>query len=1036
MKKFIIQSIAFILCFITGITFFKMPAVAADKAMLESNPNTTALFTTGAVNASYAAKAKEELRQDDTGVTLVTQDNTDAYNDFDAILDTTARTVRVGYYDGNEPAFQNGFSDDVRKSGYAYDYYQMLASFAGWKYEYVYGSKEEICQMLMDGDVDIMAGAYKTSGVLADKVNFSAADMGLDDNRYFAVAKSNTSLLNELNYAMEQIDTLFPTFTLELYQKYYTKSSLLSLSEREEQWLIGKNTLIFGYTRHHLPFSGQDGDGNPIGLAGELVRSIEEFTDIEVVPVCFDYTADLEEALKNKTVDIGFPMYADLWLVENKGLRQTEPIVADRMMIIYHGEYTNNLTSRMSVSKTSLGLQEYLANNYPSSVITEYETFDAAIDAVRSGREKCIIGYSSILQRILSGYDDTNELNISYLDKTEELCLLVNQDNSILAVILDKMIEQMNNEVITGTLLQYASIDRHALTFMDFFKRYAYLFVIVLVVFFAVLALTFAFYIKKSRAYNRQQAQMQVSLKNALDMADSANKAKTNFLSSMSHDIRTPMNAIVGMTDIAKKHTDDKEKLDDCLDKITLSSQHLLTLINDVLDISKIESGKFTLAPINFSLRKIVENLVNIVRPMIKSKAQEFDVHIHSIDCEILYGDELRISQVFINILSNAVKYTPEGGKIILDLYEEHTDHQTIRLTYIVKDNGIGMSHEYMEHMFDAFTRADDSRTNKIQGTGLGLAIVKQMVTLMNGTIDCESKPDEGTTFTVKLELPIGEDDGLVYTLPPIDILLVDDDEIFLTITDHVIKEMGAKAETACSGEKALELVKKRHEAGSDYAVAMVDWKMPEMSGAQTVRAMRDIVGENTAIILVTAYDWSDIEEEANSSGADGFICKPLFKSYLSERIGSALKIEKGEKITAEAKNDDLKGLHVLVAEDNDLNWEVISELLAMYGMKTDHAENGKYAVEMMENAPKGTYDVILMDVQMPIMNGRDATMEIRKSSRDYVKNIPIIAMTADAFAEDITACLAAGMDGHAAKPVDMDKLCQEIRRVLGSRRK
>ncbi|MCM1027430.1 MAG: response regulator, partial [Roseburia sp.] len=462
-----------------------------------------------------------------------------------------------------------------------------------------------------------------------------------------------------------------------------------------------------------------------------------------------------------------------------------------------------------------------------------------------------------------------------------------------------------------------------------------------------------------------------------------------------------------------------------------LSSQHLLTLINDVLDISKIESGKLTLSPIHFSLRKTVENLVNIARPMIKSKNQEFDVHIHGVDNEILYGDELRVSQVFINILSNAVKYTPEGGKIILDLYEEQADDQTIRLTYVVRDNGIGMSPEYMEHMFDAFTRADDSRINKVLGTGLGLTIVKQMVTLMNGTIDCESEPDRGTTFTVKLELPVGKDDSRVYTLPPIDILLVDDDEIFLAITEDVIEEMGAKAETACCGAKALELVKKRHEENNDYAVAIVDWKMPEMGGAQTVRAMRDVVGEKTSIILVTAYDWSDIEEEAENSGADGFICKPLFKSYLSEKIGHVLKEEEGKGRLTGDENADLKGLHILVAEDNDINWEVASEILGMYGISTEHAENGRKAVEMMENAADGKYDLILMDIQMPVLNGRDATREIRKSSRDYVKGIPVIAMTADAFAEDIAACLAAGMDGHVAKPIDTDKLCQEIRRVL-----
>ncbi|MCM1540830.1 MAG: response regulator [Blautia sp.] len=965
---------------------------------------------------------------------LAVLNNTDTYENPDSILRTNAVTVRVGYYDNDEPGFQDGFSDDVRKSGYAYDYYQMLARFAGWKYEYVYGSKEEICQMLTSGDIDIMAGAYKTDSTLADKVDFSSLDMGLDDGRYFAVSKSDPKLLDELNYAMTQIDTVSPTFTIELHQKYFNKSSDWSLTEQEEQWLQQKDTLTFGYTRYHLPFSGQDDDGNPVGLAGELIRELEEFADIEVVPVCFDYVWDMENALKDHTIDIGFPMYSDPWLAESKGLLQTKAVVTDRMMIVYHGEYSSDTTSSLAMPKMSLGLRDYLPTNYPDAAVTEYDNFQDTFDAVYNDRAGAFIAYSSIVQRQLSGYDKANELKVSYLDKTEELCLLVDQDSAVLSVILDKLINQINSEEITGTLLQYVSIDK-SFTLKDFLKQYAYFIIMALAVFVALIVLTFVIYIKKARAYTRRLEQMQISLQDALDAADSANKAKTNFLSSMSHDIRTPMNAIVGMTDIAKKHTDDKEKLDDCLDKITLSSQHLLTLINDVLDISKIESGKFALNPINFSLRKTMDNLVNIVRPMIKSKEQEFDVRIHDVNYEMLYGDELRISQVFINILSNAVKYTPNGGKIILDLYEECLDGQRVRLTYVVKDNGIGMSHEYMEHMYDTFTRADDSRTNKVQGTGLGLAIVRQMVMLMNGTIDCDSELDKGTMFTVKLELPIGEDASRAYTLPPIDILFVDDDEIFLAITEDTVEEMGANAETACSGEEALELVKKRHETNSDYDIAVVDWKMPGMSGAETVQAIRSIAGTDTSIILVSAYDWSDIEDDAKNSGADGFISKPLFKSYLSERIGLAANDEDRKSDADEAGNSDLRGLNALVAEDNDINWEVIRELLDMYGIASDHAENGKEAVSMIQSADDGKYDLILMDVQMPVMNGREAAMEIRRSSRDYVKNIPIIAMTADAFAEDIEACLAAGMDGHVAKPVDMDKLCQEIRYVINNKK-
>ncbi|MCM1308708.1 MAG: hypothetical protein NC223_08930, partial [Butyrivibrio sp.] len=570
MKRFIIRIIAFILCSAAACGILA-PCMTAAADAEPNRYNFTEDKPDGTIIRGGVIGRKAELNS----------------------LKATAATVRVGYYDDNEPEFQDGFSDDVRKSGYAYEYYQMLARFAGWKYEYVYGTKEEIRRMLIDGDVDIMAGAYKTDSSLADQVNFPSLDMGLDDGRYFAVGKSDTELLDDLNYAMEQINTVFPTFTIELYQKYFNKASLIDLTEQEEQWLLQKNTLTFGYTRHHLPFSGQDGDGNPVGLAGVLIRRLEEFTGMEVVSVCFDYVWDMEEALKEHTIDIGFPMYSDPWLSESKGLLQTKAVVNDRMIIVYHGEYTSDTTSSLAMPKMSLGLRDYLPANYPNATVTEYDNFHDVFEAVYNDEAGAFIAYSSIVQRQLSGYDKANELNVSYLDKTEELCLLVDRDSAVLSVILDKMINRMNREEITGTLLQYASIDKSSqFTLKDFLKRYAYFIIIALTVFFALIALAFALYIKKSRAYAKEQNQMQISLRKALDMADSANKAKTNFLSSMSHDIRTPMNAIVGMTDIAKKHTDDKEKLDDCLDKITLSSQHLLTLINDVLDISKIESGK------------------------------------------------------------------------------------------------------------------------------------------------------------------------------------------------------------------------------------------------------------------------------------------------------------------------------------------------------------------------------------------------------------------------------------------------------------
>ncbi len=572
-----------------------------------------------------------------------------------------------------------------------------------------------------------------------------------------------------------------------------------------------------------------------------------------------------------------------------------------------------------------------------------------------------------------------------------------------------------------------STLNTHADSILNTMSVTAVILVIVFAVF-IIIAVVFFVYRKKMKLHSEQQEQNRIVLEGALKLAKQASEAKTLFLSNMSHDIRTPMNAIVGMTTIAAKHMDDKKKVEDCLNKISLSGHHLLTLINDVLDISKIESGKIALNPVAVSLRNVMSNLVNIVRPLIKAKNQSFEVHIKGIDYETVIVDEVRLSQIFINILSNAVKYTqPDTGKIVLELFEELLpDGKSVRVTYIVQDNGMGMSEEFQKNMYEIFSRAEDSRTNKIQGSGLGLAIVKQMVTLMNGTIECESELDKGTKFTIKLDLPIGKSDTDDRKLPDVRILVVDDDEIFLETTRDTIEDLGAQIDTATTGEQALKLASE-----NAYSVIIVDWRMPDMNGCDIAESIRKKVKKPTPIILASAYDWTEIEEKMHGKKIDGFISKPLFRSYIYEKLCEALKIEAEKNPVHADGTNDLEGLHILVAEDNELNWEVISELLEMYNITAERAENGRLCIEKLTSEPEGTFDLILMDVQMPEMDGKSATKKIRKLENDYMRNIPIIAMTADAFAEDIASCIDAGMNGHTAKPVDMDVLFHEIQKIL-----
>ena len=512
--------------------------------------------------------------------------------------------------------------------------------------------------------------------------------------------------------------------------------------------------------------------------------------------------------------------------------------------------------------------------------------------------------------------------------------------------------------------------------------------------------------------------------------AEAANRAKTDFLSTMSHDIRTPMNAIIGLTTIAERNLGDQEAVGDNLRKINLAGNHLLTLINDILDISKVESGKISLNPMTFSLVETVENLVNMSQPMIKEKNLVFSFRTNRIEKEYLYADQLRLNQIYINILSNAIKYTMPGGRVSVDLREEKSDREgCVRLIYRVEDTGIGMSPEFLKKMYQPFSRQTDSRVNSIQGTGLGLAITRRMVELMDGTIECRSELEKGTTFIITLDLAVADKQLEEMRIEGVEALIADDDPILLETAADTLESMGIHTEQAGTGLEALDMIRRRHEAGKDYNVIILDWKMPDQDGVETIRRIRKEIDAPLPILLISAYDWSDIEEEAKAAGANGFISKPLFRSGLYEKINELLGMEV-KAVEPADDYSDLAGMNILIAEDNDINWEIISTMLGMFGITSERAENGRICTEKMAEAPEGRYDLIFMDIQMPEMNGLDATRQIRSLENPWAASIPIIAMTADAFSENVAECLQAGMNGHIAKPVDLKLVIKEIRRI------
>ncbi len=516
-------------------------------------------------------------------------------------------------------------------------------------------------------------------------------------------------------------------------------------------------------------------------------------------------------------------------------------------------------------------------------------------------------------------------------------------------------------------------------------------------------------------------------LEETREMATKASKSKSEFLSNMSHDIRTPMNAIVGMTSIALTNINNKERVLDCLKKIALSSKHLLGLINDVLDMSKIESGKMNLNVELVSLREVMDSIVTIVQPQVKEKQQKFNVLIYDIVSENVLCDGVRLNQILLNLLSNAIKYTPEGGSIEVAMHEQKSPkgEDYVRIFLQVKDNGIGMSKEFQKRIFDSFTRDDNKRVRKIEGTGLGMAITKYIVDAMGGEIKVNSTPGAGTEFCVTLDFMKTEEQEKDMILPNFTMLVVDDDQQLCESTTASLKSIGIQAEWTLDGESAVQIVKQHHAMHNDYHIILLDWKLPGMDGIKTAKELRKQLGDDVPILLISAYDCSEIEDEAREAGVNGFLSKPLFRSTLYYGL-KPFSDTSAEPATEDKIDMDFAGKRILLAEDNDLNWEIANELLKAIGLKLDWAENGQVCVDMFKQSPVGFYDAILMDIRMPVKDGYEATDMIRGMDRPDA-SVPIIAMTADAFYEDIQKCMDHGMNAHVAKPIDV----KEIARIL-----
>lgn len=1045
------------------------------------------------------------------------------------------RKVRVGYLQVEN--FQEGGPGEI-KSGYGYEYLQMVRSYTGWEYEYVYGDWETLLKKLERGQIDLLSHVPMTNkrkelflfsnepqnqepqylftmleneeisadapetlqgttiGILAadyrrvmleawcteheiecniveynevqqmhqdlaegilDAItdNSLAFDRHANDWKsivrlgnepvYFAVSRFRPDLLRQLNDAQRQILNLDEFYGEELRREYQSGDDNLipELTEAQLAYVQSCDVLRVGYCeRRPLAFTDRD-SGKLSGLLADYLEAIQIAYGLrfEGVPCTDGY--DLMNSLLEGKVDIISPVGYNYGIAEKYGVRVTVPITVEAMLAVYKGysgTLPKNIFGRIAVLSNSITERDYVRRCYPDALMVEADSVEDALNMVKDGHADSYLMRATYWSWGKNDYPQLNELQVLNLPNANDVNMALRKEDAELLPILNKGISLLSESQRIQSVVTYSDA-RKEVTLSYLFQENPLTFglaflALVLVLISAVAVyrlLVETAYMKKLRTAKDQADQARIYAEASRAEAERANLAKSTFMTSMSHDIRTPMNAVIGMTTLANKHLDDPEYIRNCLHKVALASNHLLTLINDVLDLNKIETGKLNLNYTVFSLSDSIMNLANISRPLIRDKKHTFEIRVHNVNQEHVFADELRINQIFINLLSNAIKYTPPGGRILVDIKEEPIpdDPEKLRLIYVVEDNGIGMDAEFQDHMYELFAMANKHNPNS-NGSGVGLAICKQLIDLMGGSIQCESEKGVGTKFTVSLELAAAEQTFEHEMLPPMKLLLVDDDDVFLETAANTLQAIGLSPDVAHSGREAVAIVREKHQQNRDYPVIIIDWQMPGMSGLETIKAIRQLVGPDVSIIVVSAYDPEDVKQAAMDAGANAFLCKPFFRSAIYQDMTRILGLEQ-KSDPVEQPHNHCQGMHLLVAEDNDLNWEIARELLKMYGITTVRAENGQICLDMLEAAPPGAYDLVLMDIQMPVMNGYEAAQAIRASDRKDIRMIPIIAMTADAFTEDVIRCKAYGMNSHVAKPVDIEHLMDEIVNIRSS---
>ena len=911
----------------------------------------------------------------------------------------------------------------------------------GLKTEHVnISNNEDVKQKLANHEIDCFVSLEES--FWAERGISTITRVG-ESGIYYAINKNRPDIKEELDDAMRALDEAVPFYTADLYQRYFSMDYTPILTGEEKAWLRKHGAIRMGFLASDSGVSTFDpATGEFTGVITDYIQFAADCLgnqELEFQLVGYDSKEAELDALKSGEIDMIFHCDQNPNLAEEYHFACTNTTWTSNLMAVTNKQHFNeNNVNRIAVPQNKLSLKKYLAFYYPQWEIVDCDTQEDAAKLVKDGQADCFV----------TGISSENKYSKKYsfysvpLVNPVRSCFAVNSGNRSLLSILNKTIKAMPVNMLAGALAMYKSSARKV-TLSDFIKDNFFKVMLISSIAVAVVLLTILMLLQKARkaeAAARKAAsdtqELNAKLQVAVEKAETANRAKSTFLSNMSHDIRTPMNAIIGFTTLALSNIDDTDRVKDYLGKTLASSNHLLSLINDVLDMSRIESGKIHLEEVEVNLSDVLHDLKTIVSGQIYAKQLEFYMDAMDVTDEDVYCDKTRLNQILLNLLSNAIKFTPAGGTVSVRVRQlAGKVHGCGQYEFRIKDNGIGMSQEFAQKIFEPFERERTSTVSRIQGTGLGMAITKNIVDMMGGTIEVQTAQGKGTEFTVCVPMRAQTEQRPVEKITELEglkALVVDDDFNTCDSVTKMLVKVGMRAEWTLSGKEAVLRARQSIEMSDVYHAYIIDWRLPDMNGIEVTRQIRSL-HDDTPIIILTAYDWSDIEVEAKAAGVTAFCSKPMFMSDLRETLMSALGQKPADAVQRllPEKNADFKGKHILLVEDNELNREIAQEILQEYGFLVDSAENGAVAVEKVSTAAPGSYDLVLMDVQMPIMDGYTATRKIRALDDPARAKLPILAMTANAFDEDRRNALESGMNGFLSKPIVIGDLVQELHKIL-----